>query len=113
MGQRIDGNKITLTRGDTFRARFILAFDDVDYELQDGDEVRFAINTPDHEDIPLVEKVLDGYDLTLDPEDTKDLDFDTYNYDVQITFAESGDTLTYIPEDPKKKAKFILTWEAD
>ena len=48
------------------------------------------------------------YELTLNPADTKSLDFGTYLYDVQITFAESGDVLTYI-----EKAKLKLTWEAD
>lgn len=105
---RIDGTTIIMTRGDTVRIRFPLTLDDEDYELQTGDTVRFAINTSGHEDEPLIEKTLDGYDLVLDPEDTKDLDFGTYFYDVQITFAASGDVVTYIA-----KGRLKLTWEAD
>lgn len=105
---KIDGTTITMTRGDTVRLRFPLDLDDEEYELQQGDAVRFAINTSGHEDEPILEKALDGYDLVLDPADTKDLEFGTYLYDVQITFAESGDVVTYIA-----KARLKLTWEAD
>lgn len=104
----IDGTKITMTRGDTVRIRIPLDLDGEEYELQQGDAVRFAINTSEHEDEPILEKALDGYDLVLDPADTKDLEFGTYFYDVQITFAESGDVVTYIA-----KARLKLTWEAD
>lgn len=104
----IDGTKITMTRGDTVRIRFPLELDGEDYELQEGDSVRFAINTSEHEDEPILEKALDGYDLVLDPADTKGLDFGTYFYDVQITFAASGDVVTYIA-----KGRLKLTWEAD
>ena len=99
---------ITGTRGDTGRLRFTLNFDKVPYELQQGDVVRFAVNTADHEATPLITKTLDGYVLTLNPSDTKNLGFGSYLYDVQITFAESGDVLTYL-----EKKKFKLTWEAD
>lgn len=110
MGWTIDKDSYTITgtRGDTGRFQFLLKFDGVPYELQEGDEVRFAVNTSDHEDELLIEKVLDGYTLTLDPSDTKDMDFGTYYYDVQITFSESGDVLTYL-----EQKKFKLTWEAD
>lgn len=103
----IDGTTISMTRGDTFRCTFPLVMDGEDYELQTGDVVRFAMNTADHEDEPLLVKELDGYDLLLEPEDTKDFDFGTYRYDVQITFA-NGDVITYIA-----RAKIKLLWEAD
>lgn len=84
---RVDGTKITMTRGDTVKIGFPMTIDGEPYELQPGDVVRFAVNTPDHEEEPLIEKVLDGYELTLEPSDTKSLEFGTYNYDVQITFS--------------------------
>lgn len=105
---RIDGKTIIMTRGDTARIRFTLKMDGEPYELQEGDVVRFALNTADHLDEPIITKELTDYTVTLDPADTKDLDFGTYYYDVQIVFAESGDTLTYI-----EKSKLKLTWEAD
>ena len=43
---RIDGNTIIMTRGDTVRVKFALKMDGVPYELQEGDVVRFAVNTP-------------------------------------------------------------------
>ena len=104
---RVDGTKITMTRGDTVKIAFPMTIDGEPYELQPGDVVRFAVNTPDHEAEPLISKVLDGYELTLEPEDTKDLEFATYNYDVQITFS-GGEVATYI-----EKAKIKFVWEAD
>ena len=105
---RLDGNTIIMTRGDTVRVKFTLKMDGIPYVLQEGDVVRFAVNTADHEAEPLITKELDDYVLTLEPSDTKDLAFGSYLYDVQITFAESGDILTYI-----EKAKLKITWEAD
>lgn len=113
MSYAIDGFNITLTRGDALSVRLPLSLDGNEYVLQQGDVVRFAINTADHEDTPILVKELDGYVLTLDPEDTKNLDFGTYLYDVEITFAETGKPLTYIPDNPNGKAKLKLTCEAD
>ena len=107
---KVDPNTYTITgtRGDSGLLSFTLQFDGVPYELQSGDVARFAVNTGDHEASPLIEKELDNYVLTLNPSDTKDLDFGTYYYDIQITFAESGYVPTYL-----EKKKFKLTWEAD
>ena len=113
MSYIIDGINIAMTRGDTFRARFPLYMDGEEYELQEGDAVRWALKDADGEHA-LIEKDISGdYMLVLDPEDTKALDYGTYRYDCQITFAENGDTITYIPDTPTGKAKVKLTWEAD
>ena len=101
------GKKITTTRGDTFMCEFPLLIDGEEYELQEGDKVRFAAKEAWDDAEPCICKDLDGYVLTLDPEDTKGLDFGTYYYDVQITFAD-GTVTTYI-----SKAKLVLDMEAD
>ena len=113
MSWKIDGFNITLTRGDAFPARFPLYLDGEEYALQDGDSVRFAVRDQDGESVLIEKDISDDYLLDLESEDTKDLDFGTYRYDVQITFAESGKPLTYIPDTPTGKARLKLTWEAD
>lgn len=106
MAWSVDGTKITLTRGDSFACQFpMYVIDDEDpdgelYDLQLGDVVRFAMKGDPDENEPVIEKVLDGYTLILNPEDTEGLDFGTYFYDVYITYA-SGWRVTYIA-----KAKF-------
>lgn len=87
---------ISLTRGDSFVCNFEAYEEDGNlYELQDGDVVRFAVKA-DYEDAePCILKILDGYTLRLDPEDTAGLAFGTHRYDVYITFAD-GYRDTYI-----------------
>lgn len=103
----VNDKTITITRGDTFICEFpaYLDGDDEPYELQEGDTVRFAVKK-DYEDTdPCICKELDGYMLTLEPQDTKGLDFGVYRYDVQMTFAD-GVVSTYIA-----KARLIIDKE--
>ena len=67
---KIEGNKITLTKGDSF------------YEE------------------PLIEKIIpnDTQILHLDPDDTKNLKVQTYRYDCEITY-ENGDVDTFINDE--------------
>lgn len=90
---------ISLTRGDTLYARVkVQNVDDDDVELSVGDSVRFALK----EDYDSPEALLtidipyDTMILRIAPEDTKDLPFGDYVYDVEITF-ENGDVDTIIP----------------
>ena len=104
---------IVMTRGDSATMRMPLFMDGIEYALKEGDIVRFAVrDATDEETDPLLVKTLTDYILQLDPSDTKGLPIGVYRYDVQITFAESGRVLTYIPDKPKDKAKFQVTWEA-
>lgn len=113
MSSEINVFDITMTRGDAFTTRMPLLLDGEEYELQEGDVVRFAVREPDGAAVLIEKDISDDYVLELDSEDTKALDFGTYRYDVQITFAETGKPLTYIPDTPNGKAKLKLTWEAD
>lgn len=111
----IKGTTIYATRGDTITLKFPFTMNGAEYTPSGEDVLRFALNTEEHEDEPLITKVISNETgvLILEPEDTKDLEFGTYYYDVQITFGESGLVRTFIPEKPNQKAKFILGWEAD
>lgn len=95
MSYNVDGSTITLTRGDTFIKDFPLYVDGKRYELCPCDEVRFAAKLDYDDPEPAIFKKLDGYTLTLNPEDTKGLEFGTYKYDVQITLG-SGRVITYM-----------------
>ena len=94
----IYGNKIKLTRGDTFITTLGLKKKNGEpIELTEGDTVIFAVKsklnskqTEYVEEEPLIMKTIpvDTMVLRLDPEDTKHLPFGSYYYDVEITFAD-------------------------
>lgn len=115
MSSSINGNEITLTRGDTFLAKVNMTRDGDEYTPQPGDKVRFAlkhktlkVDKSDYTDeSPLILKDIptDTMLLQLDPDDTKTLSFGTYEYDIEITFAD-GYVDTFITAE-----KFKLTKE--
>ena len=116
----IENGTIVLTRGDS--AEFDIDIKDntgAPYILKDGDKVQFAVrsiedfaeeNPPKN---PLIVK--DGINVKLINDDTKNLPFGDYVYDIQVTFA-NGDRDTIAC--PKKKCgqlipNFILTEEVN
>lgn len=115
MSYRIDDTTITLTRGDSFFANVKIYKDDEVYTPVEGDTIRFALkrdvmSTKKDEFIdksPLIMKniPIDSLILALNPEDTQDLGFGTYVYDIEITFS-TGVVDTFIAD-----AKFILARE--
>lgn len=110
MSYSVSGNKITLTRGDTFRATVsIFNPDGTPYELQEGDSVRFAMKQDyDDEEVLILKDIpTDTMELVLEPEDTKPYEFGDYVYDIQLTKA-NGDVDTFVA-----KAKIKLTEEVE
>lgn len=115
MASKIEGTTISLTRGDSFFTNVEIFKNDEIYTPVEGDVVRFALkrnvmNQAKNEFAdrqPLILKVIpnDTLLLQLDPEDTKDLSFGTYAYDIEITFS-TGVVDTFIAD-----AKFVLTRE--
>ena len=97
--QKIENNKITLTKGDTLRATVTIKNPDgTEYIPTGGDEVRFAMkDANDTEGGALVIKVIpnDTQMLWLEPDDTKNLAVGDYMYDLQLT-KENGDVDTFI-----------------
>ena len=111
----IKDNIIKLTRGDS--AIFEITITDSEgqpYELQSGDLVEFTVKNFAIGEQPLIQKL--GRTVQLRWEDTKDLPFGNYLYDVQITFA-NGDRDTIIaPEqdiDGVSIPNLILTKEVN
>lgn len=110
MSYSVKGTTITMTRGDSLIVDIsITEMDGYPYAPVEGDSVRFAMkkNVKDTEVLLYKDIPIDTMRLTLDPEDTKNLDYGTYVYDVQLTKV-SGVVDTFIT-----KSQLILTEEVD
>lgn len=108
MSFSITNKKITLTRGDTLKARIQINDPDGNpYTPNDGDQIRFAMKSDYTDKNPIIVKdvPIETMLLILNPEDTKELNFGKYVYDIQLT-TYSGDVNTFIP-----KGTLILTEE--
>ena len=96
--KKVSGKTIIMTRGDTVRIKLSLTDDGGNpYHPRDGDKIRFAAKKQYSDKIPLILITIpnDTLVLTINPNDTKQLDFGTYVYDIQITYA-NGDVDTII-----------------
>ena len=115
MGFSVIRNRISITRGDS--AQIMLTIRDRvtgrPFVPGPDDRLTFTVKRELSDDIPLVVKTLDNgivrreQDclLVLAPEDTAQIPFGTYRYDVELVLA-SGYTDTVIPPSP-----FIVTGE--
>lgn len=84
---QVKGSRISLTRGDTaFLLLHVVDGDGNDYEIQPGDKIYFRLKSDAYSNQLLVEKEIDttSLRLQLDPEDTKDLAFATYKYEIEL-----------------------------
>lgn len=92
---QIINNTIRITRGDS--GEIDLTIYDVDgseYELKDGDEVLFTVKENVYSANHLFQK--SGTKISVLPEDTQNLSYRKYVYDVQLTTA-TGTVDTIIP----------------
>ncbi|MCD8097010.1 MAG: hypothetical protein LUE31_03035 [Lachnospiraceae bacterium] len=108
MSFSITGTTISMTRGDTMKV--YVAITDTngsDYVPDDGDVLRFAAKKDYADDEPLILKdiPIDSLLLTLEPADTKELDYGSYVYDIELTTSE-GEVSTVVP-----KGKLVITEE--
>lgn len=110
MSFSISGTSITLTRGDTLAAQIEITDPSGSlYQPVEGDVIRFAMKTSYNDDEPcliLKEIPHDSMKLIFEPEDTKNLAYGSYVYDVQITKV-NGEVDTFI------KGKLKLTEEVE
>lgn len=89
---------IRLTRGDTARLTVTINndFDGEPYELTETDVLKLTIKRSVRDSTPAVQKVITGSNkFYIIPDDTKDLVFGKYLYDVELTTA-GGDVYTVI-----------------
>lgn len=95
---KVKGNEITLIRGDTLLLQVNIKEGDSDYTPQEGDVIRFALKRAimkgDQSDYldkePLIITTIpnDTLLLRLNPQDTANLPFGKYHYDVEITMTD-------------------------
>lgn len=110
MSYSTKGTSITLTRGDSFAADIgIFQPNGKPYTPSTGDKVRFAMkkDAKDEKVLILKDIPIETLRLVLDPEDTKNLDFGSYVYDIQLT-KSNGEVDTFIT-----KSNLILTEEVE
>ena len=112
----VNGTAITLTRGDSFYSVLSMKKNELPYEPQQGDVIQFALKSAQMNDKgeykdtePLILKTIpnDTLMLYIAPNDTKQLPFGRYVYDIQITFA-NGDVDTFISEAPFTLSREVL-----
>lgn len=97
---QINGNNITLTRGDSLTIQLSLTKDEEPYIPSEGSSIRFAMKkrfTDPDESVLLVKDIpIDTLILEIEPEDTKGLTMKSkYVYDIQLT-DEAGRVDTFI-----------------
>lgn len=110
MSYNVKGTTITLTRGDSFSADIgIFQSNNKAYIPEEGDSVRFAMkkSITDTDCLIIKDIPIDTMKLVLEPEDTKNLDFGNYIYDIQLTKV-TGEVDTFIT-----KSVLTLTEEVD
>ncbi len=85
----IDGNNITLTRGDTLFLEITMTKDGEPFTPEEGSSVRFAMKKKytDADSTALIKTIpTDTLTLEIKPEDTKELQMKkTYVYDIEYT----------------------------
>lgn len=110
MSYSTTSNNIKLTRGDTAKFKVTIRTRSGDiYDPVEGDRVIFTMKRrPTDKNIILTKEVpIDTLYLTIESADTKNLEFGTYSFDLQLIFA-SGDVDTFI-----ENKRFEITYEQD
>lgn len=91
--------KIILTRGDTFRAKITIrsSLNEPEYNVSEGDQIRFCLKKYVNDKTPILIKNIptDSLILEIESNDTSNLNFGEYRYEVELTTA-SGDVCTII-----------------
>lgn len=97
----IDKNyNIQMTRGDTFVRKISLTKNGEEYTPHNGDVIRFAMSKVYKGKSGyslLIEKVIDNDTLEwiIESQDTSDLPYGRYVYDLQITYGDTGYVETF------------------
>lgn len=112
---RVYGRDISMIRGDTESLRVSVKeqYGDKIF-LSSGDTIYFTVKKNSKEEEVLIQKVVEVFDngeavISIDPEDTKQLEFRTYYYDIQLN-RTNGDVKTVISAS-KFKIESEITYE--
>ena len=105
-----EDNTIHLTRGDTARfsiGRIVNTVTNTNYTPTPEDTVTMTIKKTVLQADPFVQIIVHGWEVFhIKPEDTKEMAFGKYVYDVQLTTAD-GDVYTIIPPTPFELLKEV------
>lgn len=89
-------NDIGIIRGDTTRFEIEILDQKGDpYTLQSGDQLVFTVKKNTSTSLIILQKNISGETFTISHEDTANLDYGKYVYDIQLTQA-NGDVTTVI-----------------
>lgn len=89
-------NNILITRGDTATIDISIKDEsDQEYTLQAGDKLLFSVKKLPIASNPVIEKTLTAKQLILSSDDTDNLSFGVYKYDITLLTA-LGDICTFI-----------------
>lgn len=90
-------NDIGIIRGDTARFEVEILDQNGDpYTLQSGDQLVFTVKKNTSTSLIILQKNITGETFTILHEDTANLDYGKYVYDIQLT-QSNGDVTTVIP----------------
>ena len=99
---KVKGTDLTMIRGDSESITLTLKKDDKVISFNDGDIIYFTVKqSPDTEKI-MLQKIIKEFDedgnciIEIDPDDTKELAFRSYVYDIQLN-QSNGKVTTIIP----------------
>ena len=108
---KIQGTNISMTRGDS-EAIKVAVKDTLGnvIPLLSGDTIHFTVRKHTLSTTKIIEKIITEFDdgealITIDPQDTNDLSFASYVYDIQLT-RENGMVKTIVPP-----SQFLITGE--
>ena len=108
---KIQGTNISMTRGDS-EAIKVTVKDTIEnvVPLLTGDTIYFTVREYTLNTTKIIEKIITEFDdgealITINPQDTNDLSFAYYVYDIQLT-RENGMVKTIIPP-----SQFLITGE--
>lgn len=99
-------NNISITRGDS--AIFALSIKKADgepYTVSEGDTVIFTVKKSTFDKDIITQKTVVNGVITINPDDTKSLEYGTYYYDVELTRADGFVSTVISPH------KFIVEQE--
>ncbi len=100
------GSDIQLTRGDNAYFDIVITLDDgIKYVRESGDKLVFTVKKSYNSEYEYIEKNIEGLALVISPNDTKELDYGSYWYDIQLTTVDGGVFTVVGP------ARFILREE--
>ena len=83
-------NDITITRGDDASFDIGITYNDkcMRYVMQQGDKLTFTVKKAAADETAILQKVLTEPKLVIAAADTAKLEFGSYKYDLQMTFAD-------------------------